>query len=348
MRPNNRALRATASLILVWVCLRGSILIIPFPDENQPARVEMQVVPPVSAISVALPPSVARPLIQKLLVIQPVSRSVAHGGFYGRGSKKIQIVLDAPANETLRQPERLVLASNVEPDIPRLTKPIIEAKPRRKLPDRSVSAYTIIRPSSSGQTLATNGQLGASQAGVRVQLPFAVISERQVAALNFRASAPIDQRIGREIGVGVTLRRIGRIPIELIAERRIGLDRGARNAFAIIATTGFDDWRIAHNVNASGYVQGGIVGFARQDAFVDGALRLEHSLSGRNRTGLAFGAGLWGAAQPSVSRIDIGPLVSLKQPIGGANFRISAEYRLRVSGRARPASGPALSIGADF
>jgi hypothetical protein len=98
----------------------------------------------------------------------------------------------------------------------------------------------------------------------------------------------------------------------------------------------------------SGYAQTGIVGFARGDGFVDGALQIERALLDRNHTGLRLGVGVWGAAQPNVARIDVGPILAVKQRIGPASLRISAEYRWRVAGQARPASGPALSIGTDF
>ena len=196
--------------------------------------------------------------------------------------------------------------------------------------------------------MATNGQLGASQIGIRIQQPVAYIGARQVASLNVRVSAPIDQRPGREAGIGVAIRRSAVVPFELIAERRIALGEGGRNAFAMIAVSGFDDLRVAPGLTLSGYAQAGVVGFRKRDGFADGAGRIERILFDRKRSAVRIGTGIWGAAQPGITRLDIGPLAALKQKVGSSNIRISAEYRWRISGQARPASGPALSIGADF
>jgi len=89
------------------------------------------------------------------------------------------------------------------------------------------------------------------------------------------------------------------------------------------------------------YFQGGIVGFNSRDKFVDGGLTLTRPLF-RN---FFDGAGLWGAAQPGVYRIDAGPRVSMEVR---DNIRIHLDWRQRVAGNAEPGSGPAVTLAGDF
>jgi hypothetical protein len=63
--------------------------------------------------------------------------------------------------------------------------------------------------------------------------------------------------------------------------------------------------------------------------------------------GLSVGGGAWGAVQPGVSRIDIGPRASLRLP-GLQGARLVADWRFRIHGNAAPASGPSLTLAADF
>lgn len=44
---------------------------------------------------------------------------------------------------------------------------------------------------------------------------------------NGRISSPVRQKTGKEASLGLALKRSGRVPVELLVERRVGLDRGA-------------------------------------------------------------------------------------------------------------------------
>ena len=94
------------------------------------------------------------------------------------------------------------------------------------------------------------------------------------------------------------------------------------------------------------YAQAGVVGAKRGDAFVDGAAAL--SLPVDETQGLSVGIGMWGAAQPGVSRLDVGPQASYRLPLQGQRVRLTAEWRMRVAGDAAPASGPALTLSTAF
>ena len=351
----NRALRATAIIIFGWVGLRTSFLLmlsnaeISAPVKGSPAR-QSEATLPITAAAVdnratilpAMGQSAVRTIkIQPnkttsdvLVVVTETSRPIVQESVAAQPPTSARA--ETSVRTSLPMPPR---SPDAPPD---------DAAHHRRFLNLNISAWAILRPAGSGLNLATNGQLGASQAGVRIQQPLLHIGQRLPIVLNLRVSAPLDQKLGREAGVGLGARPVKEVPVELILERRVALDRGGRNAFAVIAAGGFDDKRLVSKVSISGYAQAGIVGFAGNDGFVDGALRVEQALLDRDHTGLRVGAGLWGAAQTGVARIDVGPILAVKQRLGAVNLRISAEYRWRVAGQARPASGPALSIGTDF
>ena len=89
------------------------------------------------------------------------------------------------------------------------------------------------------------------------------------------------------------------------------------------------------------YLQGGVVGFKRRDAFVDGAVTATRPVY-RN---FSAGFGLWGGAQPGVYRVDAGPRVTMKVR---ENLRVHVDYRQRLAGNAEPGSGAALTLAGDF
>ncbi len=351
----NRALRATVIIIFGWVGLRTSFLLmssnaeISAPVTGSPVRQSEATLPIAAAVvdsSAIIAPEMAQNAVrtnkiqpdiaksEMLVVVTETSKQIIQESFAALLSESARTV--TPSQTFLPMPPRLA------DDTP------YSAPFSRRFPNLSISAWAILKPAGSGLNLATNGQLGASQAGVRVQQPLLQIGQRLPIAFNLRVSAPLDQKLGREAGIGLGTRPVKQVPVELILERRVALDRGGRNAFAVIAAGGFNDKRLVSKVSLSGYAQTGIVGFARGDSFVDGALQIERALLNQNHTELRLGAGFWGAAQPGVARIDVGPILAVKQRLGPASLRISAEYRWRVAGQARPASGPALSIGTDF
>ena len=60
---------------------------------------------------------------------------------------------------------------------------------------------------------------------------------------------------------------------------------------------------------------------------------------------ISAGLGVWGGMQPGVSRLDVGPRVSLKVR---DNMRVHFDWRQRVAGNAQPGSGGAVTLAGDF
>lgn len=245
------------------------------------------------------------------------------------------------------------------PDMPVMPAPIASSEPapdaspiqsprplvRPFSPPRrfSISGWTILRGAGRNSGLAAAGQLGGSQAGVRARQDLGA-----GLALAARVSGPLRQELGKEVALALDWRPAATLPVTFTLERRAGLDRGGRDAFAAGVSGGFDTVGLPHGLIADGYAQAGVVGLKRRDLYVDGALRVERALAVAGRVRIGAGAGLWGGAQPGASRLDTGPQIVAHVSIGRAALRAGAEWRVRLAGRAQPGSGPALSIGTDF
>ncbi|RST29712.1 hypothetical protein HMF7854_01870 [Sphingomonas ginkgonis] len=214
------------------------------------------------------------------------------------------------------------------------------ALPARGYDRWSLSAWGLFRQqSTAAPSLAAGGTLGGSQAGARL-----AYQVRRGLSVTARFSAPGDQTgLAGEGAVGIAYQPFRSIPVRLLAERRQRLGRlsTGRNAWALLAEGGVYDHPMPYGTRLNAYVQGGVVGARRRDLFVDGGATLTHPFRER----FAVGAGAWGGTQPGLSRLDVGPRVSMRWR---RNIAIHVDYRYRLLGKAAPGSGPAVTIGADF
>lgn len=201
----------------------------------------------------------------------------------------------------------------------------------------TIDAWIVARR-DGGDSLAF-GQLGASQGGAR--LTYALDEGRRI-ALSARISAP-RRGPGGELGVGVDLRPT-RLPVHLLVEQRIALDRGGSRPAATVIAGG--SAALPARARLDAYAQAGAV--ARRGGFADGAALAVRPVLARGVTRVEVGAGAWGAAQRRVARLDVGPSLALVEPAGGSAIRLQLDYRIRVAGRARPGAGPALTLGGSF
>ena len=217
-----------------------------------------------------------------------------------------------------------------------------DAQPLRPKLDRlQLSSWALLRSQQVGiagsRSLASGGQLGASQAGARLIYNF----NRQL-ALAARMSSEVGRR-GGEAALGVRVHPLAHVPVWLTAERRqrIGRFGGGRNDFALFAEAGLYQQSLPWRLRLDSYLQGGVVGVKSRDLFIDGALSVTRPVY-RN---FSFGFGVWGGAQPGLSRLDAGPRVTMQVR---RNLKVHADWRQKLAGNARPGSGPALTLSGDF
>ena len=203
----------------------------------------------------------------------------------------------------------------------------------------SGSAWLLLRR-NDGEALAQGGTLGGGQAGARIGYRLNRNTHRPL-SLAARLYVPARNWAGAEAALGLEWRPVAGLPVSLAAERRQAIGAHGRSALALGAHGGVGDARLPGGVRLDAYAQAGMVGARSRDFYADGAARVTLP-AGR----FAVGAGLSGGAQPGAARLDAGPVVSLRIP--AAQMRVSAEWRFRIAGDARPNSGPALTLGADF
>jgi hypothetical protein len=223
-----------------------------------------------------------------------------------------------------------------QPRQPPPLRPAPLASPPRRL---AGSAWLIARGGRSDALVG--GQLGASQAGARVT--YALLPGLALAG---RVSAPLKGR-GAEAAIGVDWQPTT-ASIHIVAEQRIALD-GGRGGPTLFVVGGLDPTPVALGFGIDAYGQaGGIRRGGRVIGFADGAAHIARAVARIGQARVELGAGTWGGVQPGAARLDVGPSAALIVPIGGRAARLSLDWRQRVAGRARPGSGPALSIGSDF
>jgi hypothetical protein len=203
----------------------------------------------------------------------------------------------------------------------------------------SASAWLFARRGLGAPELAPAGTLGGSQAGAR--LTYRLGRPAAGLSLSLRLYAPLSDRHAAEAALGLDWKPRA-LPMHLLVERWTKLGRDGRSAFGLTAYGGVDDVALGP-LRLGVYGQAGAVGASRRDLFADGAARLTMPL-GR----LRVGAGAWAAAQPGVSRVDAGPHADLTLPVVGASITLSADWRFRLAGAARPGSGPAITISTGF
>lgn len=122
---------------------------------------------------------------------------------------------------------------------------------------------------SGGNKAVPAGQLGGSQAGVRLDYDIAPYATPRMTAYG-RLTSALQRPAAPEAAVGLSIQPVRAIPITLAAERRIALGTGGRDANAVMAVSGFGPKPIAPTITAEAYVQTGVVGFRQRDAFIDG------------------------------------------------------------------------------
>lgn len=333
MNGRGRPLRFLAMVAIAWTGARVAML---WPQAGSlPA-----------ALEAALPLARAEPGTLILPARQAVAGKHAPQKTYapmppsyrlplGDDDPRVQLALMALAQYGEAEPVLPSFAGSPAPTaLPPMAMPVPEQLD--PLPDRwSLGAWMVAR-GSGGPVTAPGGQIGGGQAGARVAW---LAAPRQRIAAYGRITAPLSGK-GREAALGLEWQPT-RAPVRLIAERRFGLD-GNPGGTGLGAIAGIDrEWR---GFRLEAYAQAGTVLRRRAEPYVDGAARGVRSMEIAGPVRLGLGAGAWGAAQRDAQRLDIGPSATLAV----RNLRLALDWRQRVAGEARPGSGLALTLGADF
>lgn len=342
-----RPVRFVVIVVGGWSMMRV-VLLLPAPD-GADKLLEPQVRPTV--LSPAVRPAVPIPRIAQ---VQGIRSETAASSFpttisFGRTGGKPDLITRSSAQPAFAEAQAATAPAPEPAYAPQESG--IPGPPRHEGRSSrwSGAAWMLWRPDGGEASLAPAGRLGGSQAGLRIDYALDAGSALRP-ALYGRLSGALGRPVAAEAAIGLALRPTA-LPLVFGLERRAALSRGGRNAFAFIAAGGIYRRPLMRHLRVDGYGQVGIVGFTSPDAFADGRLTLESVLgrTGRHGSGdIAIGAAVWGGAQPGLARLDIGPQATARLPVGGTHVRLGTEWRQRIAGDVRPASGPAVTLGLDF
>lgn len=343
LNGRGRPLRFLAVVAGCWSGLRVAML---WPDgASLPQAIEAAFPIAVASRSEVVPTPLLRPGVPAVAASGPIARGHVAGDGAGRvalrpgvrGRIDLAVLglvhfgpeqpVDAPdARDGMFRPVAQVVATPFTP-------PVQPATGRWQ-----ASGWMMTRRGA----MAGGPMLGGDQLGVRIGYR---ADARRGITLYARATAPLGVA-GRELAAGVSWRPTA-LPVEVAAEYRVGLD-GTGGGPAIGVAGGVDGVRVPHGFRLEAYGQAGAIWRERAEPFADAMVRVTRPLDLRPVTGLALGGGVWGAAQRGVVRLDVGPSAVARVPLGDRAVRVALDWRERVAGDARPGSGPALTIGADF
>ena len=218
----------------------------------------------------------------------------------------------------------------------------------------SGDAWIFARPGKTVSPLAAPGSAnyGASQAGAVLRYALAPESRAQP-ELYGRIAAAIAGPRQQDLALGISARPHPDLPVRLQAEARATRqgERGQAETLlrpSIFATAGLFADHPGTGMITRGYAQAGFVGGKSATAFADGQIVTERRVARFDLGDVAVGAGAWGGVQRGAGRLDIGPSASIALRLAESPARLSADYRFRVAGDARPGSGAALTLSAGF
>lgn len=218
---------------------------------------------------------------------------------------------------------------------------------QRQLAGWSIGGWIYLRDGSGGASgsIVAEGQLGGSQAGVRLAYGFGGSGRLRAYG---RATLAVERPAQRDLAAGFAFAPVKRLPVDIAIEQRVAAGGQGRTALAAYAAGGVSDVALPAGFQLDAYAQAGVVGARQRDGFADGAVVIDHRLGAHETAPLRLGALAAAAVQPGAGRVDIGPRLTLKLPDVGHGSRIAIDWRQRIAGDARPESGAALTLATDF
>jgi hypothetical protein len=344
-----RALRSFAAIVMIWSAGRGLLLYVGGAEAK--IALPFAVKPP--AIAEASPPLIASPASDA----HRQRRAVANGRNLQSRPKWLPVQNSAIGFDRVSVPMTIdnISPAPVRPNDMQEHVPSVVAH-AGDVPKASIlaqplvtgSGYIFMRSGRSPRGLSPGNNLGGSQASFRLTGPELVSVKTWRLQPFARATGALDPADFDEAALGMTLgKRWPSAFASASVEHRFRTGRNGRNAIAASLAGGMATSLPATGLTLSGYGQAGFVGLSRRDAFADAEIRIETApipTTANIRLGLAA----WGGVQPGVSRVDVGPSLSLPIKAGAASLSIRADWRFRVAGKAQPGSGPALTLATDF
>lgn len=219
---------------------------------------------------------------------------------------------------------------------------------KRQLAGWSLGGWAFLRSGSGrapGGGIASASQLGGSQAGARLAYGFGESGRLRAYG---RVTVALAQVRQRELAFGLAFAPLAHLPVDVAVEQRLAVGSEGRSALAAMVAGGVGDVALPARFRLEAYGQAGIVGARRRDGFADAAVVVDREVARTPGSSLHLGALAAGSVQPGAARVDVGPRVTLRLPEVGEGSRVALDWRQRVAGDAKPGSGLALTLAADF
>lgn len=218
---------------------------------------------------------------------------------------------------------------------------------QRQLAGWSLGGWAYVRGGSGSPPggIAAAGQLGGSQAGARLAYGFGDSGRLRAYG---RATLALTEPRQRELAFGFAFAPIAALPVDVAVEQRVAVGSQGRTALAVMATGGVGDVALPGRFRLEAYAQAGIVGANRRDGFADAAVVVDREVARGRDASVHLGGLAAGSVQPGAARVDVGPRLTVRLPQVGEGSRVALDWRQRVAGGARPESGLALTLAADF
>jgi hypothetical protein len=189
---------------------------------------------------------------------------------------------------------------------------------------------------------------GSSQAGAVLRYALYPGSARALQA-HLRLSRALGSIAEAEAATGLSARPLSALPLRLLGEARVQRSGGrtrVRPAATLISE--LPPVLLPLQIEGEAYVQAGYVGGQGGTALLDALATAERRIADSGPVELRIGAGTWAGGQEGARRLDVGPRATLRLQLGETRSRVALDWRFRVAGNARPASGPALTVAAGF
>ena len=352
-----RPLGVCAGLLILWTVTR-----INYPDNKSSIR---ELPATARAVYVAAIPSMSA-TVRKFPEAFEFEKSLPHrDGYYANMPRSVR-VLAAKSRQILNMKNDQPHPSDPpRPDLPFVhaslvhfpinaarsqvtfpAVPLLAAVPRQSSRRLQYYAYSFWRSGQSGKNqIAPAAQYGGSQSGIIANYRLTDHESRGLSLL-VRAAATPGKFSDEELAVGLRWQPFIALPLNVSAERRIRSQ--SADQFAVYAAGSAGDVPLILGLKGRGFAQAGIIPARQPNIFFDAGMRAETKFVDVGKSAVAIGLGGWAGGQRGASRFDIGPTISGEIGIGRTRIDISADWRFRIGGNARPGHGPAVTVSTGY
>jgi hypothetical protein len=210
-------------------------------------------------------------------------------------------------------------------------------------------AYSFWRVGGGGNGLTSGGQYGGSQSGFIATFDlnhYNRAGSPQRLALLLRGAVAHSNLDERELAAGIRWRPSRSLPFSITGERRFRNKR--TDSFSVYAAGGVSEVQLPLKFHLDSFGQAGVVSGKDGGPFFDFIARADRKFIELPKAAVHAGLGLLAGGQKDAVRVDVGPSLRSDITIDKTKFRLTADWRFRIAGDAKPGNGPAITLSTSF